>query len=281
MSPEQTTGDGAIGPPSDLYALGHIAFALLVGKPYWMEEQESLPMYAFLGRIIQGPTEAPSARAARLGVSLPAGFDAWFQRSTAREPARRFDRATTQIAELATALGTPTPRQLLRAPPQLTTRLSTPAAPPASAPDVGRSSRSRIAQASTVLGTQTNTSGITSAVIDGRVPPSRTPRVVGLAIGLTGVLVGGLILVRQLGGAGASSASMDAPPALASAPPPAVSTTASTTPEPTVSVAPAGEPAASATAPASKVERLEGGPKNGPPLLPRRRPRPAPRSPPL
>ena len=94
MSPEQTTGDGAIGPPSDLYALGHIAFALLVGKPYWMEEQESLPMYGFLGRMIQAPTEAPSARAARLGVSLPAGFDAWFQRSTAREPARRFDRAT-------------------------------------------------------------------------------------------------------------------------------------------------------------------------------------------
>ena len=32
MSPEQIRGDGAIGPRADLYALGHIAFTLLVGQ---------------------------------------------------------------------------------------------------------------------------------------------------------------------------------------------------------------------------------------------------------
>jgi serine/threonine protein kinase len=33
MSPEQFQGDGAIGPRADIYALGHIAYALLTGRP--------------------------------------------------------------------------------------------------------------------------------------------------------------------------------------------------------------------------------------------------------
>jgi hypothetical protein len=38
-------------------------------------------------------------------VSLPAAFDVWLARATALAPGDRFDRATTQIAELSTALG--------------------------------------------------------------------------------------------------------------------------------------------------------------------------------
>jgi serine/threonine-protein kinase len=125
MSPEQATGDGAIGPPTDLYALGQIAYALLTGHVYWMEEQKTLSAYAFLTAMIAGVIEPPSLRAGRRGVALPGAFDAWFARATARSPGDRFPGASTQIAELATALGTAAPSTLLAAPSSLTRRLLT------------------------------------------------------------------------------------------------------------------------------------------------------------
>jgi serine/threonine-protein kinase len=126
MSPEQTTGDGTIGPPADFYALAHIAYALMTGEPYWLAEQQSLPVYAFLSRMLMGPPEAPSARAARLGVTLPAAFDAWFLRAIARVPADRFERASTQIAELALALDIQAPRTSIVAQAPFSGRVSQP-----------------------------------------------------------------------------------------------------------------------------------------------------------
>jgi serine/threonine protein kinase len=106
MPREQIVGDGAIGPPADLYALGHIAFTLLVGEPYWSEEARTAPaQYVFLTKVLQGAPEPASARAACRGVTLPVAFDAWFAKTTALEPAFRFDRASIMIAELAGALG--------------------------------------------------------------------------------------------------------------------------------------------------------------------------------
>jgi serine/threonine-protein kinase len=106
MSPEQLTGDAAIGPPSDLYALGHIAFALLAGQGYWEEERlAEAGLYAFLGRMIEGAKEAPTARATRFGVTLPAAFDPWFARATARSPFDRFERATAMVEDLVQVLG--------------------------------------------------------------------------------------------------------------------------------------------------------------------------------
>nr|WP_275939301.1 serine/threonine-protein kinase [Polyangium spumosum] len=110
MSPEQITGDGTIGPRSDLYALGHIAYALLVGQPYWMEESKtSETVYAFLMTMMQGAKELPTRRAKRYGLSLPEPFDAWFGQATAVDPAARFERASDQIAALAAALGVDLP----------------------------------------------------------------------------------------------------------------------------------------------------------------------------
>jgi serine/threonine-protein kinase len=113
MSPEQATGDGAVGPATDLYALGHIAYTLLTGDAYWTQEYETLTVYPFLSRLIAGADEPPSVRAGRRGIALPAAFDAWFARATARLPSDRFVRASVQIAELATALGTPSAPELL------------------------------------------------------------------------------------------------------------------------------------------------------------------------
>ncbi len=80
MSPEQILGEGTIGPRADVYAMGHIAFTLLTGKPYWADEQKASPaLYVFLGNVASGAVEPPTVRAARRGVALPHMFDAWFE----------------------------------------------------------------------------------------------------------------------------------------------------------------------------------------------------------
>ena len=117
MAPEQTTGDGAIGPPADRYALAHIAYSLLAGDPYWLEEYESLPILDYLNRMLANRSEAPSARAARHGITLPIAFDAWFARATAAAPGERFDSAAAQIEALAAALVVAPPRLSLGTPP--------------------------------------------------------------------------------------------------------------------------------------------------------------------
>jgi serine/threonine-protein kinase len=109
MPPEQAAGDAKVGPTADLYALGHIAYALLVGTAYWMEEMQTLPLYGFLSRLLAGPNEPPTKRAARSGVALPAGFDVWFARATARAPSERYESASTQVRALAQALATASP----------------------------------------------------------------------------------------------------------------------------------------------------------------------------
>ncbi|MDI1433060.1 serine/threonine protein kinase [Polyangium sorediatum] len=121
MSPEQITGDGTIGPRSDLYALGHIAYALLVGQPYWGEEAKTCEtVYSFLMTMMQGAKEPPTQRAKRYGVTLPEAFDAWFARATDIVPAVRFESASEQIAALAASLGValpaPAPSEVLRSP---------------------------------------------------------------------------------------------------------------------------------------------------------------------
>jgi hypothetical protein len=114
MAPEQIKGAGPVGPPVDVYALGHIAYTLLVGEAYWDEEKRgSASVYPLLTAIVGGPAEAATARALRRrGVELPSGFDAWFARVTAADPSARFPRATEAVAALGAALETPTARMI-------------------------------------------------------------------------------------------------------------------------------------------------------------------------
>ncbi len=128
MSPEQVRGDGAIGPAADLYALAHIAFCLLTGEAYWMPEAEASGVYALLVKVVEGMKEAPTVRAARGGVQLPAAFDAWFSRATAREASGRFGSASELVEELARTLGTPLPG-VSRAPFPSVSAVSSPGAP--------------------------------------------------------------------------------------------------------------------------------------------------------
>jgi serine/threonine-protein kinase len=111
MSPEQVRGDGRIGPRADLHALAQIAFTLVVGKPYWAEEHDALPLYALMTKIVGGCEEPALARAARYGGAVTPAFDGWFRRATRILPEDRFPSAATQIGALAEALGVPPARR--------------------------------------------------------------------------------------------------------------------------------------------------------------------------
>jgi serine/threonine protein kinase len=111
MSPEQVTGAGAVGPPADLYAVGQLAYTMLTGEPYWLEDALAHEtVYPLLLKIMEGPVEAASTRALRTRkVALPPAFDAWFSKATAHEPEDRHESAADAILALAAALGVPRP----------------------------------------------------------------------------------------------------------------------------------------------------------------------------
>ncbi|WP_438015801.1 serine/threonine-protein kinase [Sorangium sp. So ce315] len=112
MAPEQIRAERNIGPRVDIYALGQVAYALLVGETYWTQEAEAIPSpYLLASELLRGATESPCARVARRrSASLPPAFDAWFFKATALRPEDRFERASVAVSALADALGVPLPR---------------------------------------------------------------------------------------------------------------------------------------------------------------------------
>jgi serine/threonine-protein kinase len=105
MAPEQYRAGSKLTAAADIYALGMMAYTLLVGEPYWKRDLRGAgDVIAFALVAIQGPQEPASQRAASRGATLPAAFDAWFSRATAVDPARRFARASEAVQALAEAL---------------------------------------------------------------------------------------------------------------------------------------------------------------------------------
>ena len=106
MAPEQLDATVVVGPAADRASLAHVAFTLLAGEPYWAAEARAgaMPLLAALAR---GPREPASLRAARSGVALSGGFDAWFARAVALDPAARFGSAAAEVRALAAALAEP------------------------------------------------------------------------------------------------------------------------------------------------------------------------------
>jgi len=111
MAPEQYTGEAPASPATDTYALAQVAYALLVGEPYFNVEAERIDTIIGFGMaIVKGITEPPSARGSRRkGVRLPPGFDAWFAQAAAAQPAQRFQRASELVQALAAAYGLAAP----------------------------------------------------------------------------------------------------------------------------------------------------------------------------
>ena len=97
-----------IGPRTDIWALGLIAFYALTGRIYWLTAKDPKVQVAMLLReLLMAPLAPASVRAKELGVEdpLPPGFDAWFARCVTREPIDRFESVALLEAELCELLG--------------------------------------------------------------------------------------------------------------------------------------------------------------------------------
>lgn len=90
-SPEQASGVGPVTPAVDRWALGVIAFECLTGRrPFEGETLGELVL-----QLCHWAAPVPSDHA-----EVPAGFDAWFAKACAREPAERFASVQEQVIAL-------------------------------------------------------------------------------------------------------------------------------------------------------------------------------------
>jgi serine/threonine-protein kinase len=113
VSPEQGRGTKMVDYRSDLWSLGVIVYKCITGRlPF-----QSDTLVDLLVQIIFSPLPVPSHVA-----SVPAGFDAWWARAVARNPAERFQSAREMAEALAEIAGLPTnvaPPPLGTGPPQV------------------------------------------------------------------------------------------------------------------------------------------------------------------
>jgi serine/threonine-protein kinase len=92
---------GALAVAADVYAIGHVAYALLTGEPFWKRDLERSADGATAG----DGDEPPSARASHVGVILGDAFDRWFHIATALSPSARYASAADAASALELALG--------------------------------------------------------------------------------------------------------------------------------------------------------------------------------
>ncbi|WP_437626739.1 serine/threonine-protein kinase [Sorangium sp. So ce1151] len=240
MAPEQFHVGKKLTGAADIYALGMMAYALLVGLPYWdPEANEAGDVIAFAMLAVRGPQEPPTQRARSLGVMLPPGFDAWFARATAVDPAARFRKATDAVQALGEVFGIPVAARRATFPsspsspglypppsspssPGLYVRPSSPSSPELSpavakteaalgmtpSPDHGLGAH-RVRLAATSTG---------AAIASLPPKPRRAPLVAGVAVLGLGALVGAGLWFAQRAGAGGEPAEPNAVAASPTAP---------------------------------------------------------------
>jgi eukaryotic-like serine/threonine-protein kinase len=198
MSPEQAQGNKTVDARSDLWSLGVIAFECLTGKrPFYSDALGDLVL-----QICVRDIPIPSS----IGP-VPAGFDAWFARATARDVEHRFQSARELAETLRDALGVegretmatlPDAEQRAAAAGQALPSKRSEGAPsdadllhPSHAPTIAVSGNQQLKPSLTVR--QFGTSSITP-------PPTRSgaPLVLGVAgAALVIGLVAGFVVLRQ------------------------------------------------------------------------------------
>jgi serine/threonine protein kinase/tetratricopeptide (TPR) repeat protein len=94
MAPEQASGDGPIGPATDLYAVGAVLFELLSGQPPFSGRS---PMDIVLKQMSQPPPPL----VAKPGLVLPEGLEAVVRQALAKAPRARFASANDLRRRLA------------------------------------------------------------------------------------------------------------------------------------------------------------------------------------
>jgi serine/threonine protein kinase/TPR repeat protein len=104
-APEQLTTGAPIGPCTDVWTLGLLAFRMLSSGSYWKADSWG----AFVNEIFRESLPSASLRAAELenSASLPAGFDEWFSRCVTRDVTQRFRDAGEAYAEFSRVLPPP------------------------------------------------------------------------------------------------------------------------------------------------------------------------------
>jgi serine/threonine-protein kinase len=111
-APEQGRDGYRPVPNADVWALGLLCFYALTGALYWRNAGERASMADLAMELIKSEIVPASQRAVELGLgeSLPAGFDAWFERAVQREPSQRFADAAQAWQALAPLLQSPEAR---------------------------------------------------------------------------------------------------------------------------------------------------------------------------
>lgn len=259
MAPEQIRGEKKVGPAADVHALGHTAYTLLVGEPYWKEEMNELDtLVSFVMVVLEGMKEAPTVRAQRRqGVSLPPSFDDWMAQTVALKAGDRFESATAAITALASALSVTVPAGPRASDVPILAPAPAPSSPSNRVPSQPNSAR----EATT--GTETPLMSTRRPEMNGFLKSSRAAPILAALVAL---IFGGVLAFRLIVRPSPQAAPADAP----SAPePPVVSAALPTTPAsamPTPSQAPLPPPTASASAPVKST-----GPhrKEVPPPLPK------------
>jgi hypothetical protein len=104
MSPEQASGRKEVDHRTDIWAMAVIAFECLTGQLPFADET----LGGLVLAICTEPPPVPSSVA-----PVPAGFDQWFARGTAKDPDDRFQSAREQAAELCELVGSGARRSAL------------------------------------------------------------------------------------------------------------------------------------------------------------------------
>jgi eukaryotic-like serine/threonine-protein kinase len=238
MAPEQFRAGTKLTASADIHALTLMTYTLLVGAAYWAEEAKIAgDVIAFAMLVVQGPQESPVQRAQRRGVLLPPGFDAWFARGTAVNPADRFATATEAVRALSLAASA-APRAMSGPVPALG------AMTPYFADSSAGSGFLIGAPVQPVNAALERAGTSTGAAMTPAMPPSRAP--LHAALGLLGLAVlglGGWLTVRAVSGRAPATAATTEPVAAATAlPTPKIAPVA-----PASAEAPAPRPEAAAT----------------------------------
>jgi hypothetical protein len=101
LAPEQVEHGRHSAPSTDCWALGLVAFEALTGESFWARTEGTLSdRYRAL---LMDPIPQASERAAARDRVLPPGFDAFFARCVARDPAARFVDAREALPQVAAA----------------------------------------------------------------------------------------------------------------------------------------------------------------------------------
>lgn len=103
MAPEQLQAGAEISPATDVWALGLIVFWALTARLYWVTgNTETASIEDVVREMTVEPMPPSSARLAELDPlgRLPRRFDAWFERTTHRVAAHRFQSGGEALAAL-------------------------------------------------------------------------------------------------------------------------------------------------------------------------------------